>query len=143
MILRITFLFIKENRYFIYSWNIFRLSSCQISKKINWGHLNQIFLSVFLTVMKNPLLDPPPFLEYSEVLNSPHNKTRYFNGNKYLVHLSSLFFTDFASLAFNPFPHFLLINVLYHVFITLDHWQYLSSKVPFKVPSGTLSDILK
>ena len=121
MILRITFLFIKENRYFIYSWNIFRLSSCQISKKINWGHLNQIFLYVFLTVMKNPLLDPPPFLEYSEVLNSPHNKTRYFNGNKYLVHLSSLFFTDFASFAFNPFPHFLLINVLYHVFITLDH----------------------
>jgi len=46
--------------------------------------------------MKIPLLDPPPFLEYSEVLNSPHNKTRYFNGNKYLVHLSSLFFTDFA-----------------------------------------------
>ena len=98
--------------------SIIFLSNIQKNKL---GHLNQIFLSAFLTVMKNPLLDPPPFLEYSEVLNSPHNKTRYFNGNKYLVHLSSLFFTDFVSLAFNPFPHFLLINVLYHVFITLNY----------------------
>ncbi|ODR40271.1 hypothetical protein BEI62_11375 [Eisenbergiella tayi] len=60
------------------------------------GTFKSDFPICLFTVMKIPLLDPPPFLEYSEVLNSPHNKTRYFNGNKYLVHLSSLFFTDFA-----------------------------------------------
>ena len=33
-----------------------------------------VMMDAFLTMRKIPLLDPPPFLEYPEVLNSPHNK---------------------------------------------------------------------